>query len=115
MKRCQDEELQKDWNYLQVSDHFYYMSTKHSLDGRQNRSENPFDSPYDAFINYMNVLSDFKMRLNTAVPENETENEIAILQRIIEEKDEKLKKMEADLNRLQKAKTQRKPRVKKNK
>ncbi|WP_340111464.1 glycoside hydrolase family 57 protein [Maribellus mangrovi] len=115
MKRCRDDELLKDWNYLQVSDHFYYMSTKHSLDGSQNRSQNPFDSPYDAFINYMNVLSDFKMRLNALVPENETESEIAILQRIIEEKDEKLKKLEADLNRLQTAKKPRKPRAKKGK
>lgn len=115
MKRCRDDELLKDWNYLQVSDHFYYMSTKHSLDGSQNRSQNPFDSPYDAFINYMNVLSDFKMRLNALVPENETESEIAILQRIIEEKDEKLKKLEADLSRLQTAKKPRKPRAKKGK
>lgn len=115
MKRCRDDELLKDWNYLQVSDHFYYMSTKHSLDGSQNRSQNPFDSPYDAFINYMNVLSDFKMRLNALVPENETESEIAILQRIIEEKDEKLKKLEADLSRLQTSKMPRKPRAKKGK
>ncbi len=102
MQRCTDADLVKDWNYLQESDHFYYMSTKHSSDGRVNRSENPFDSPYGAFINYMNILSDFKIRLNAVVPENETESEIAILQRIIEEKDEKLKKLEADLRRLQK-------------
>ena len=102
MQRCTDADLLKDWNYLQESDHFYYMSTKHSSDGRVNRSENPFDSPYGAFINYMNILSDFKIRLNAVVPENETESEIAILQRIIEEKDEKLKKLEADLRRLQK-------------
>ncbi|MCE4566184.1 alpha-amylase [Maribellus sp. CM-23] len=102
MQRCTDVGLIKDWNYLQESDHFYYMSTKHSSDGRVNRSENPFDSPYGAFINYMNILSDFKIRLNAVVPENETESEIAILQRIIEEKDEKLKKLEADLRRLQK-------------
>lgn len=110
MQRCKDKKLIKDWNYLQLSDHFYYMSTKHSLDGNSNRSENPFDSPYEAFINYMNVLSDFKIRLNAVVPESETETEIAMLHRIIEEKDEKLKKMEADLNRLQKAKKTRKPR-----
>lgn len=107
MKRCEDEILLKDWNYLQVSDHFYYMSTKHSVDGTSNRLENPFDSPYEAFINYMNVLSDFKIRLNALVSENETESEIAILQRIIQEKDERLKKLEADLRRLQKPKKSR--------
>ena len=110
MQRCTDKKLVKDWNYLQLSDHFYYMSTKHSLDGNTSRSENPFDSPYEAFINYMNVLSDFKIRLNAVIPENETETEIAMLHRIIEEKEEKLKKMEADLHRLQKAKKTRKPR-----
>jgi alpha-amylase len=113
MKHCKVKELHKDWNYLQASDHFYYMSTKHSIDGGQNRSQNPFDSPYDAFINYMNVLSDFKIRLNAVVPENETESEIAILQRIIEEKDEKLKKLEADIHRLQRTgKPQKKPKKK---
>lgn len=112
MKRCKDQDLLKDWNYLQASDHFYYMSTKHSLDGNINRSENPFDSPYEAFINYMNVLSDFKLRLNAVVPENETESEIAMLQRIIDEKDEKLKKLEADLHRLEKSKRLTKTRSK---
>ncbi|MFV0268812.1 MAG: glycoside hydrolase family 57 protein [Draconibacterium sp.] len=104
MQRCTDDDLIKDWNYLQESDHFYYMSTKHSSDGRVNRSENPFDSPYGAFINYMNILSDFKIRLNAVVPENDTESEIAMLQHIIKEKDERLKKLEADIQHLQKAK-----------
>lgn len=104
MQRCTDADLIKDWNYLQESDHFYYMSTKHSSDGSVNRSENPFDSPYGAFINYMNVLSDFKIRLNAVVPENDMESEIAMLHHIIEEKDERLKKLEADVQRLQKAK-----------
>ncbi len=104
MQHCSDPSLINDWNHLQVSDHFYYMSTKHSSHNGVNRSENPFGSPYEAFINYMNVLSDFKIRLNALVPENETESEIAILQRIIEEKDERLKKLEADLTRLQKTK-----------
>ncbi len=78
MDKCNDVELNKDWNYLQVSDHFYYMSTKYFSDGEVHNYFNPFDSPYEAFINYMNVLSDFKIRLNSFVPENEVENEIAI-------------------------------------
>jgi alpha-amylase len=49
------------------------------------------------------VLSDFKIRLNSFVPENEMENEIAALNKIINEKEEKIKKMEADLLRLQKS------------
>ncbi|WP_346861869.1 glycoside hydrolase family 57 protein [uncultured Draconibacterium sp.] len=104
MAKCTHPELLKDWNYLQGSDHFYYMSTKYFSDGEVHKAFNPFDSPYQAFINYMNVLSDFKIRLNAMVPENEMDNEIAALHKLVEEKDEKIRKMEADLLRLQKAK-----------
>lgn len=103
INRCEDKRLKKDWDYLQESDHFFYMSTKHPSTGYLHNASNPFDSPYEAFINYMNVLSDFKIRLNAVVPENEIENEIAVLQQLLEEKENKIKKMEADLNRLQKA------------
>lgn len=110
MNSCSDKKLLNDWNYLQASDHFNFMSTKHTIDGNVSREENPFGSPYEAFINFMNVLSDFKIRLNAAIPENETDAEIAMLQRIIEEKEAKLQKMEADLKRIQKTKKTRKPR-----
>ena len=102
MKKCTDTELIKDWNYLQVSDHFYYMSTKYFSDGEVHSYFNPFDSPYEAFINYMNVLSDFKIRLNSFVPENAVENDIASLQKIIIEKEAKIKKLEAEILVLQK-------------
>jgi len=58
-----DDRINKDWNYLQASDHFYYMCTKFALDGDVHSYFNPYSSPYDAFINYMNVLSDFQIRL----------------------------------------------------
>ncbi len=102
MEKCSDTVLNKDWNNLQASDHFYYMSTKFFSNGQVHRSFNPFGSPYEAFINYMNVLSDFKIRLNSFVPESEVENEIAALHRIVDEKEEKIRKMEAILLRLQK-------------
>ncbi|KAF0238081.1 MAG: hypothetical protein FD181_1289 [Prolixibacteraceae bacterium] len=102
MKKCSDTELNKDWNYLQVSDHFYYMSTKYFSDGEVHSNFNPFDSPYEAFINYMNVLSDFKIRLNSFVPENAFENDIASLQKIILEKEAKIKKLETEVLVLQK-------------
>jgi len=102
MEKCSNPELQKDWNYLQVSDHFYYMSTKdYSYDSRQNLF-NPFNTPYEAFINYMNILSDFKIRLNSFVPENETETEMTSLYKLIFEKEKKIKKLETELLRLQK-------------
>lgn len=63
MERIQDEELHRDWLYLQTSDHFYYMCTKWFSDGDVHKYFNPYDTPYDAFINYMNVLSDFMLRV----------------------------------------------------
>ena len=64
MASCNDNALRSDWYKLQSSDHFYYMSFEKSHDGKINRTFNPYDSPYDAFINYMNVMSDFLLRVN---------------------------------------------------
>ncbi len=55
--------LMHTWGKLQTSDHFYYMSTKFWSDGDVHKYFSPFDSPYDAAIFYMNVLSDFKTSL----------------------------------------------------
>jgi alpha-amylase len=114
MAVCTNSELQKDWNYLQVSDHFYYMSTKFFSSGESHSYVNPFDSPYEAFINYMNVLSDFKMRLNAITPGNEQEQEVSELHKLIELKDQKIKKMEAELQRIHKLKPRKKQTGKKN-
>jgi alpha-amylase len=62
-----DEELTTDWRRLQASDHFYYMCTKWFSDGTVHKYFNPYDNPYDAYINYMNVLSDFFMRVDKLV------------------------------------------------
>jgi alpha-amylase len=69
VKACDDEEIKRDWIYLQTSDHFYYMCTKFFSDGDIHSYFSPYDSPYDAFINYMNVLSDFKLRLKEMTAE----------------------------------------------
>lgn len=71
MKSVDDPELQRDWNYLQTSDHFYYMCTKFFSDGAVHAYFSPFETPYDAFINYMNALSDFILRVRNY--ENELE------------------------------------------
>ena len=63
VKKCEDPQIWKDWSYLQTSDHFYYMCTKFFSDQAVHNYFNPYNSPYDAFINYMNVLSDFILRL----------------------------------------------------
>lgn len=58
-------DLVRDFERLQTSDHFHYISTKWFADFLSDRP-NPFDSPYDAYITYMNVLADFEMRLTAA-------------------------------------------------
>lgn len=108
MAKVDDPALNKDWNFLQVSDHFYYMSTKFFSDGEVHNYFNPYESPYEAFINYMNVLSDFKLRLNTFVPESELEVRLAELNKVLEEKEEKLKKYESEIARLQTRKKKKK-------
>ena len=58
-----DEALIADFRKLQESDHFYYMCTKFFSDGAVHKYFNPYDTPYEAFINYMNALSDFQLRV----------------------------------------------------
>ncbi|WP_241159703.1 glycoside hydrolase family 57 protein [Desulfovibrio sp. ZJ200] len=58
-------DLLHDFQRLQTSDHFHYISTKWFAGYLPDRA-NPFGSPYDAYITYMNVLADFEMRLAAA-------------------------------------------------
>ncbi|MFI3321526.1 MAG: glycoside hydrolase family 57 protein [Rikenellaceae bacterium] len=58
VERLNDENLNYVWDFLQCSNHFYFMSTKW-FSGGSIANKNPYDSPYEAFINYMNVASDF--------------------------------------------------------
>jgi alpha-amylase len=58
-----DEKLLNIWRRLQTSDNFYYMCTKWFSDGDVHKYFNHYDSPYKAYINYMNVLSDLRLRL----------------------------------------------------
>ena len=91
-----DEILKKDFSYLQVSDHFYYMCTKFFSDGDVHKYFTPFDTPYEAFINYMNILSDFEIRLNAAIAGGEND-EVMRLSKIIAEKDEQIHKIQKQL------------------
>jgi alpha-amylase len=47
------------WRSLLTSDHFYYMCTKYSNDGDVHKYFNPYKNPYDAYINFQNILTDF--------------------------------------------------------
>ncbi len=62
-----DENFDYVWRFMQTSDHFYYMATKWLSDGDVHSYFNPYDSAYEAFINYMNVLSDFEIEVDKAL------------------------------------------------
>ena len=70
IKLTGDKALLDDWRKLQTSDHFYYMCTKYFSDGDVHKYFNPYDSPYDSYINFMNVMGNLekrckKIKLNT--------------------------------------------------
>jgi alpha-amylase len=62
IKDTKNEEIIGDWRKLQTSDHFYYMCTKYFADGDVHKYFNPYDSPYDSYINFMNVLDHLHKR-----------------------------------------------------
>ena len=62
IKKTSDEKIVSDWRKLQVSDHFYYMCTKYFADGDVHKYFNPYNSPYDSYINFMNVLNNLQSR-----------------------------------------------------
>jgi alpha-amylase len=63
VKSSGDKDILSDWRRLLTSDHFYYMCTKYFADGDVHKYFNPYDSPYESYINFMNVLNNLTRRL----------------------------------------------------
>ena len=63
VKDAGDAALLRDWRSLTTSDHFYYMCTKYFADGDVHKYFNPYESPYDSYINFMNVLDNLRSRV----------------------------------------------------
>lgn len=77
VRLCDDRRLKQDWYYLQAADHLFYMATKHFADGAAHSNFSPYETPFQAFTNYMNVLADFIVRVEEQYPlsiENEELN-----------------------------------------
>lgn len=72
VRALDDADVTRAWRRLQTSDHFYYMCTKWFSDGDVHKYFNPYGTPYDAYINFMNVLADFRLRLDARAPAGET-------------------------------------------
>jgi alpha-amylase len=66
IKASKDAHVISDWRKLTTSDHFYYMCTKYFADGDVHKYFNPYESPYDSYINFMNVLDNIRVRAEAA-------------------------------------------------
>jgi alpha-amylase len=102
VNKCEDDLIKKDWEYLQSSDHFYYMATKFFSDGAVHAYFNPYETPYDAFMNYMNVLSDFEIRLKKIFPDTAEQDQIFKLGTQVIEKDMLIEKQVVEIEKLAK-------------
>lgn len=98
VRLCSDRRLKQDWLYLQSSDHFYYMSTKHFATGPSPFS--PYQSPYDAFNNYMNVLSDFISRVKAQYPDTVDNEELNALLTTIYNQETEIKRLQTELRKV---------------
>ncbi len=111
VNNCKDGQIKKDWEYLQSSDHFYYMATKFFSDGAVHAYFNPYETPYDAFMNYMNVLSDFEIRLKKYFPDTAEQDQIYKLSNQVIEKDMIIEKQAFEIDRLERKVSRIKPKA----
>jgi alpha-amylase/alpha-mannosidase (GH57 family) len=70
IKATGDKTLLDDWRKMTTSDHFYYMCIKWFSDGDVHKYFNPYDSPYEGFISFMNVLNDLSIRVRELAKKN---------------------------------------------
>ena len=95
---CSDRRIKQDWDYLQASNNFRFMTTKQmgvSLD------RGIYDSPYDAFTNYMNILGDFISRVNSLYPVDMEDEELNSLLTTIRNQEEELVQLNDQVKHLQ--------------
>ncbi|HIW51893.1 MAG TPA: glycoside hydrolase family 57 protein [Candidatus Alistipes excrementipullorum] len=76
VKALKNKDFDYVWNFMQTSDHFYYMATKWLSDGDVHSYFNPYGSSYEAFINYMNVLSDFEIEVEKALEAKQSRKKV---------------------------------------
>lgn len=96
VRLCENRRIKQDWIYLQSSDHLYYMSTKHY------NLFSPYDNPYDAFNNYMNVLSDFILRVEAQFPSSIENEELNSLLTTIQNQGDEITRLKKELEAVRK-------------
>ena len=97
---CNDKHLRQDWDYLQASNNFRFMTTKNNA---VSMDRGIYESPYDAFTNYMNILGDFLQRVNWALPLDIDTEELNAFQTTISNQDKKIQALEKQVARLKAA------------
>src|SRR6056297_2590453 len=97
VRATDEDDIIRDWRYLQTSDHFYYMCTKWFSDGDVHKYFNPYSSPYEAYINFMNILSDFKIRLGDGTEEK---SEVERLRKLTEQQDAQIRELNKEIGEI---------------
>lgn len=97
VRMCRDRRIKQDWDYLQASNNFRFMSTKSASYGMY---RGIYDSPYDAFTNYMNILADFMNRVNNLYPSEIENEELNALLTTIKNQGEELEVKDKEIARL---------------
>jgi len=95
-----DKHIRQDWDYLQASNNFRFMTTKNNA---VSMDRGIYESPYDAFTNYMNILGDFLQRVNWALPQDIDTEELNAFQTTISNQDKKIQSLEKQVARLKAA------------
>ena len=95
-----DRHLLQDWDYLQASNNLRFMTTKNNA---VSMDRGIYESPYDAFTNYMNILGDFLQRVNWALPLDIDTEELNAFQTTISNQDKKIQSLEKQVARLKAA------------
>jgi len=98
-----DPDILKDWHYLQASDHFLFMSTKAAPQPLHNRYS-PYNSPFEAFINYMNILNDFSLRMDENPLKPDCFEELENCRRLLKEKEQEIEEFREEIRRLKRHK-----------
>ena len=93
-----DPRINQDWDYLQASNNFRFMTTKPSV---MAIDRGIYSSPFDAFTNYMNILGDFINRVNSLYPEDIDNDELNSLLTTIRNQDEEISMKDKEIVRLQ--------------
>ncbi len=94
---CKDRRIKHDWDYIQASNNFRFMTTKPAS---VNMYRSFYDSPYDAFTNYMNILGDFIKRVQNLFPIEVENDELNALYTTIHNQDQEIAVKDNEISRL---------------